>query len=379
MSDKRKEREERKGPPLDVTPEATNPDLCDWMERLFDGEFPMKLVAVEIHGKSGVLERGFEHDHKDFKPNQPKPQKQEFVELSNRFLAAAQRDCDMRRRPQNYVVEAYNNLKSADPYSRFPLPLFPKSTYLSALNKGKNGEHGHNGIDEDEDGSDPFARDKLLRRLDRMATEHRAVFELMLISIGQSLQLTSTTNAELREHVDTLMKRWVDATESAEKAKSGEADRALARAKQEFWLKQMSEGFSYAKMLIPVGLKRIAGKDVLPGTANEEMVVLNEFVKGCTDEQLEAMFGRWSEPDPQGNVRQVKPGIFTERQSYIIEFVRLGKLDPKKILNLLPGSEDEVKQEQLAALVQIGIKQTQLEPLQLFFFALMERKAKGQA
>lgn len=374
--DERPSKKKRVEKPIPVTPDATNPDLTEWMETLFDGEYPGKLTLVQLVGRTPPLARGDQIDSYDFLPakrtdSKPteKPSKEFFVSLSNRFITAAQRDCDMLQKQQKYGVEPYNSIKGADPYARYPLLLQPKRFYLEDLKKHEEDDEGN------AEWRDRYGSDKLLRRMDQNDKAEEWRTEQFSTSIGGMFKFLENAAIRSQDNVDRLMSRNFELFTLLEKALSGQADRELALEKQRFWLEQMKDGAGLIKGMLPQFVNKFAGQQVMPQRSTEA-IVLENFLKNCKPEQKEAAFGRWTTP-PQGEEPQlIAQGLFTVRQMLVISGIIDGKMNGDEIDLLIPPGEDAITPEQMMGAQQI-FTMSQLMPLQNLIMERMEKRAKA--
>lgn len=368
-----RERGEDRGRPLPVTPDPSIPELAEWMERLFDEEHPQKIEVIAVFGRHHQTHDAKAMDTQPFKPNQAKPTKEYCVTLSNRFLAAAHRDCDTRRREQVYEILASNPAKGADPYTCYTICLEPRTRYLKLDAKGDPDE-------DDPDGGDKFGGDKLLRRVSTVFEDDRERANMALGAFGgvQGVMrdMLKDTYTMLKESMDQnrqLVQQNIAMMKEVETAKSSEADRELSRDKQRFWLEQIKDGTSLVKGLLPHVVNRAAGAEILPNARKPESVSLEMFISGCSEAQIEAAFGKYADvPDAEGRPTLLAPGIFSVRQTYIIDGVAKGALDVDK-LDLLIDGQDAITTEQFEGALRI-FGDNKLIPLRALFMERVQRR-----
>lgn len=355
-------------PPKDktqVTPEPARPDLFAFLERLFDGadQKPEKIELRQAHGSS-ANKYTIQLDMWEFKINQPKPQREQIVALSNKILDIAQGHCNALGKQQRYGVLARHYGKGDSPYAVHVIALKPKSA--GAYDAIASTE-------EDEDGfSDPRRRDNLLQfsleHLKAGDENERWRQQQFSEGVGDIIEKYQALVQQLMTQNLELQKEHRELFKTADEALSRKSERDLAAKMQDFKIEAMRDGLTFFKQMVPVGVNMITGKQTIPTKNSAESIAIAQFLEGLAEPQAKQLFG---EIDTEKNELKEGTGIFTPMQAMI--FARVAKCDlPPEALDQLFAGEHAVNEDQIARASQV-VSAQQFMPL---IGLLLSRKKK---
>lgn len=359
-----------------VTPQPSRQSFFDWIEDKFNGReampryFELKVAA----NQSGTQYRPDTLHQKEFKPNIKKPEREEMVELSNKFVAVAQEHCNEVGRPQGYVVLAINHIKGAHPYGVYFMKLRPTQFQgLSHLDTGS-------GSDE-EILSDGMHRDLLLRHSleHQKANDEHARFmqDGLQRSTASILQLQQEIIRELRLENNALKGQQLDWYKAVQSAHDTTLEREMKAAQNKVKMEIIERGAGLLLQMVPVvakTLERNKNGGALPENGSlvgpsPESVAIEQFVRTLSEAQKVALFGQF---DQVGNH---VPGIFTSEQVRVFADVGELKVPPSLLQALLPGGPCAITAVQIAK-AQEHVPMDQLMPL---YAMIQEGQAQDQA
>jgi hypothetical protein len=325
-------KEDRRDEQRQIIPTAEDPEMFAWLERLFeinpapppsDSEkgkpnpkpepdaFPEMIALLPMYGPRDY---GKQITYKSWKPMSSRvPSREELVEMSNFFLATAQRECNALKRPHKYALVATSTLKGAAPYERFSFDLNPTGR-----------EHKEGQIIPASDDDDTH-RDRLLST----ALAHGRWNQEQTNEVtGSVMTLQQEIIREQREWIRQMeadRRQWIITTEEALDRKS-ERDIRADRAK--VINSVLVEGVQVVKQLAPSMIAYMT-----KGKAGLDTGV-KQFVDGLTKEQAALLFGVID--TTSGQITEA--GILTSDQVFLINDIIRGAIDPKRLSDLIPGS-----------------------------------------
>lgn len=343
-------------------PTPKRPDFFEWLESLFDGstQFPEKIEWRVIEGKKrdrlGPLIRDIV-----YKPNAPKPSREEIVALSNKILNDVQYDCDVQRRPVIYQVAALHFVRDSDYYARFLISCSPR-----ALGSG----HGAPRDGEEGDGEESEAQrvvNQVLRHQETMVGLFGAAFEGIL-------DRQDRMNERAYDRIERLEARQEKLVDMLERAQSLEVEREEKRMWNRLKIEGVQKTLDMAMVMVPPVIARLTGQKQEPGTETPETLTLKNFMDRLTDEQRDQVFGVYGgEPD----YKLLKPGVLSWPQAEL--FVQIAQcLTPvDRIDELMPGGPLAISMDQIKKLAAI-VPMEQLAPLHLIFEARQRKQQAAQ-
>lgn len=339
------------------TPIPTRPDLMDFIEDKFDGKdaFPRFLeLKIALGPNGGAWKDDIVHQ-REFKPNQKVPERNEMVELSNKFVSIAQNHCNQLQKPQGFVVLAVNHAKSAHPYGVYYMKLRPTVHIPIGTGNGHGGNGGVQGEDEEETGSQHY--DGFMRTgLDHIKenNEHtRYVYDSSQKTTGEIFSLMMELIREQRTANQALESQKLNWYKAMEEAFSTRQDREMAAESHKLKMEMLAHGGKFLMQMVPVVAKSLearknghgarppAAAANAPITDSAESIAVKQFVAGLTEEQRIGLFGYFNEQSEH------VPGAFTGQQVRI--FAQVAELQmPASALDLLMVGEHAVTPDQVA-------------------------------
>lgn len=363
-----------KNPPKKTTGTITPVDeeLTEWLHRLWDLKEQPESIAVYQAFARNKITRGERIFIENFKPNQ-KLDREDYVLLANRIIAAAQHDCDCIRQEQHYLIIATDIGIGSEPTVRRLGPLLPKRHYLQ-----KNHLATAAAINESEEDKKDFA-DQNFRFAELTISKVQFEQQRADAHVNNAIKMYQDITADLREENAQLRAANIALFNQAQQAQ----DESLRRQNDRLWLESkrqlFMEGMRFVKNLAP-GLIASAhqgnGQGQGEGQGNgqgEQSVVdkmqiqlVTNFLQDCKDTGVDIqLFGDWQEQD--GKMTCVSPGIFRPEQVAILLRVRKGA--PLDTLdNLIPncGKPEAITDEQIMKAMQIvspGVGSSMIELL----------------
>lgn len=384
----RTEKQLSRGERPNVTPQPSRPALFDWVEDKFDGResMPRYFELRLAFGPGGMNYRPEKIWQKEFKPNMKKPERDEMVELSNKFLSLAQDHCNEVGKPQGFVILAVNHVKDSQPYGMYYMKLRP-TQFAPRDDGGPGGSGGGGGFDGSEEGirSDATHRDALLgHSLEHQKSndEHvRFMYDGMLKSWAGTFALQQEIVRELRTENQALKGQQLDWYKAMQEAYSTAEDRKMKADQHRVKMELLERGAGMLMQMIPVVAKSLEKKGTpgeLPPAAppgappapigpSSESIAIHAFNQGLSDEQKVALFGHINE---QG---QHVPGALTMQQVQIIAQVGECSAHPSALSLLYPGGAHAISMEQVGKM-QEAVPMDQLMPL---YAIMMESKRES--
>jgi hypothetical protein len=354
---------------VQVTPEASRPDLFQFLEKLFDGadQKPERIELRQAYG-DGARKYGTVVIQKEYKANAAKPSRELLVSLSNELLDLAQRNCNELRKPYRYAILAKHYAKSDDYYGCFLLSMRPKQP------AAEGDDVGHAGDDEDEN-TDAKRRDSLLDysiahlkqsdENDRWRQDQHATSTGDIIEKYQNLvQMLMSQNLEMQREHRELFK-------TADEALSKKSERDLAVKMQDFKMGMMSDGFKFIQQMAPVVVNKLQGKTPGVGETSAESMAVKSFLEGLSEKQAAALFG----DDASGT--WTENGIFTHAQAKIFSAVAQCQVAPSELDRLLDG-EHAVREDQIMR-AQTIVASQQFMPLVALVLSRKPKKLEASS
>lgn len=372
MAEKDDDKKKKDVKPNPVTPESSDPDLVDWLLRLFDGEFPERVEVVQLFGPQS-RHRGVTVATESV-PQVSEPWKQEKgVDVANHFLRQAQKHANTVGKAVKYAVLATNTRKSDRPYATYCFSLKPKAAGLVEYEGSPPSE-----FDDDEGGhGDGLGSDRLLRRFVEFSKDDRWRVEQYHGSSGQLLKMYQEQLDRREGYIKDLMSMWIEGQKMVHSTNL-EMFKLQQDAKyQDLKLKMLGEVGSMVAGLLPHAVNKITGKQTLPenGTSPESLQI-RAFLKSMEDDvgQVHKIFGKYNDDNTLES-----PGILTPRQTMIIFEVARGTMAPENLFALIDDGQDKVQLEQLAALQSVLRESQKLPLMALFGDITTKREAALQA
>lgn len=356
-----RDRERQKERPSTGTPAPSDAQLTLFLERQWeDQESPQRLEVYALHGPMARRRAKDPLYRKDYKANPPKPEKEKIVELANNILSACKNDCNVIGKPVRYTVLAFDERRGSAAVGQHPLLMEPDQLIANG-----------NGYDEED--TDGFAGDRLLKRADILYRDYQWWQEHSSNAVGGVLEMVMTENARLREDNQELFRKLMESNTKLEEARSQEEDRRITRMKAQFWLDQMKDGATLVKGIFPQLVNKATGKEIMKVTQTTESLVLCNFFNSCSEQQVEAAFGKY---DQEGN--QIQGGVFTKRQAVILDGVARGTVPVERLGDLIGEGPDAVTMEQIAAAQRI-FTQAQLGPIMMAIANVQKQQPQNGA
>lgn len=345
-----------------VIPDATNPELFKAIERWFSGDDqrPQKIEVRQAYGP-GARKYGTVVDYKEWKENSAKPGREELVGLSNRFLDAAQSNCNALGKSHKYGILAKHHTKQSDYYAAFVVALRPT----------QDAEYDPNDPDLvgdiDDVTPDVKRRDSLLeysiahiKAADEnerwRQDQHSQSTGDLLSKYSEFLSIMVAQNME-------LMKEHRELFRTADEALSHKADRDRMLKDQEFKHSMFLEGFNFLKQIAPVALSQIKGKQAALGEPSPESLGVKTFLEGLSEPQAKALFGTLDE-----NGRLKGDGIFSVEQIELFAGIAEAKIPATEMSRLLEGGNLAINTTQMSA-AQAELSPRQIMPLMALIMA----------
>lgn len=351
-----------------VSPE--DHELTTWLHRIWHrGNPPERIEVWQAFGRNRLV-RGEMVHHEDFKADE-KLDAEAANKLADEIMAACQHDCDCseRRRPRFYLIVVIDPHRRASPLTRSIGPLLPKRSYIE----------GEDDSAEDDD-EITFQSAKSIMfgyiresheqiRFDKTRADHVT---------GDLLFLYNNMVDRQQVFIEKLMNNQIAFMDRLNEAEDRRLDRDVIREKEKLKVGFMRDAARGARNLLPVlfggdedgagdknaAQKRLPGGNAAGGTAidygpSTERNLVDAFMSDIDEEEglSIALFGDFV---VEGNkMRQVKPGIFTVQQYYILEGVRRGTLPIEKLDELLPesGHENAVTMDQFNRASDAGVSE----------------------
>lgn len=357
----REERESRRERPNTGTPAVSGEAakvLTFLEEQCCEGEMIQRLELFPSYGGSAI-KKGEPLDRKDWKGNPPAPKKEELVALANRFVRVAQNKANSDGKRCKFLLNAYDERRGSSPVGGHPFSVSPNAELL----------------DEDEDRED--MQSLQLRRYREGVEDLRFSQAQNNAVVGDAFKMAMELTSKLTGFLDIFMTRYKEEWQARETAETGRLDRDLARDKQKFWLDKTGQLVDTGKQLLPLAVEKWAGKPLLGSGLHPYAVSLKSFIEGCSADQKEKLFGKWSR-DAEGRPVEplLEPGVLTIDQALVIDRVTKGEFDPAALFELLEGGKVAIRADQLSAISQF-VPQQQLMPLFILFKQMEEKRQQG--
>lgn len=366
MSEKESKRDEKevKDRPT-VVPEPADVATFEFFSSLFTADSMPQIIELrQAFGQGGRTYSEAVIWQKEFRQNTV-PSQTEVIELVNKFLDIAQRNCDELGRATGYGFLFKNHLKSDKYYAVWYKKLSPKSRYVDA-----DGDAGG----EDDIVSDAKRRDTLLAfSLDHMRESdlnERWRQEQFAKSVGdiigkyqEMLSMSMNHNLHLMQHNRELVKQ-------NDEAQSHKLERELAAKKEEFRMQMLHDGFNFLKGMVPVAVNQITGKQTIPTADTTESLGIRAFLDSLSKQQAEQLFGELdASGQPDGN------GIFTAEQTQIFAGVASNQMPPSMLDQLFDGPL-AIQGEQVVK-AQSVVSQQQIMPLMGLIMSMKKKQFDG--
>ena len=349
-----------------VIPQATNPRLTAFLERLWGEDRTEGPLVIRLRQKAG---RGKYYDDtiekKDFKPGSKIPEKSEIVAISNWLITTAQQHCDSLGHSAIYGVLAENPKIDAYPYSTFLLHMRPADAF------GADSEEQITIADKQRTAlvGDSIAHNREFQ-------EHlRSVFDMLTQAVGQSLQYKQMEVRELREDSRQLREANLQLLRMREEVESKRFERERLIRRDERIDFALQSGFRLVGKLVPVIGQAMQLDRAQKGDANtvrpEEMErdalqqLINHFADTPEDQQKRAaIFGYFHKTDrmidpgdgtpehPPIFEHVYKPGILSEAQVLLISEIVERKAHPDAAMRLMEGGDLEITADQAMGIAQ---------------------------
>jgi hypothetical protein len=371
MSDKKEERRQKEKETEETarytsSVKAEDPDLAEWIMQQWNGEYLDLLDIAAVYNRGKVF--GNVVDREPFAASAPIDMER-AVELCNRFVGAAVRDCTrVIRKPQNYYVRAHHTKRGGEPIDNFPLYIQPRTTAMTLRDPG--GGVGALTGDDDEEG---LAADKLsLTYVSRLIeagqfdkTHYAAVFgDLLMSSREEKRELRGYINDLMLMHKSTYAE-LMTSMRAREEALSAAEDRYASRELTKLKVELLKDGVRTGRNLLTslFGKSLSGGEGDGSGGGNgdsgnngngqksEERLLLDNFINDCKSAGItEKLFGVWKKND-KNEAELVAPGVFLPDQWVLLMHVWQGRLPAAALDDLDPesGRPLAVTMKQIAA------------------------------
>ena len=302
---------------VQVQPHTDNEALCDFLEASFSQEvFPDRITVQTVAGV-GCKQRGTALKTYPYKPNVPKPTRENLVALSNEISALAQNDCEGIGKPQRYGVHVWNAAQSEAPVSRLLLPKRPK---------GLIDADGDSISFEEEGGHDKHVHDAF-----KQVHEHnRFMIEQFHESLGALVDRFTSRMDTIEDRNEKLTEKNFTLIERLEDFVSKDHVRKMDMAMQELKVSAIKEGIDTVKSLLPVLINQATGKQTIPTSETTESIAVKNFLSSLTNEQTLELFG-WSNEKSEF----VQAGIFDSDQTTLFTSISKCEVSGDNIDNLV--------------------------------------------
>lgn len=378
MSDKNREK-------TTIEPIPSDPELFEWLERLFDGptEFPDVLDVHSVFGK--LKERlGPRIDQVPFAPQaketkdkekegrssekperSKRPSREELVALSNRIRHGCQRDCNEQGKNITYGVHARSFARSDEYYTRYIFTCKSKAV----ASRGQNGEPFDDGDDDDTHPAIRYYNQKLGHD-ERMFHAYGSAFEGLLDRQDRALEREAATNERLRTSNERLL-------DLVEKLQSNNHQRLLDMQWNEMKIKSVEKGLDLAIGLAPPIINQLTGKKLIQTSETPESLTLKSFFKAesaggkLTVQQADAAFGKH---DNEGKL--IEPGVLSKDQVNLLWDIANCSTATDQLDRFFPGADLEISQEQILSLQKI-FSTEQLAPVVAMIMMRMQNRTQA--
>jgi hypothetical protein len=337
---------------------AQDEELTLWLNKLWArNEPPERIEVYQIHKRNFRGEMIF---HEDFKPG-TKLDIEQANKLANEILAAAENDCNAVRKESSYQIAVIDNNRKINPLVRRIGPLQPNT--FRALSK----------IGEDDEGDDDTDATALnLRAIKEGLEQVRWDKQRNDKILGELLYLLDSTCRNQQNVIDKLFAQQTADRESVQTALDRGADRETMREREKFRIGMWKDGLRTARNLLPglfdkesAALAPVSPQNVVAGQPPQpriskaippERTLVDNFLTDCEEAKIDiALFGDFDERD--GKLVQIKPGIFTFDQFYILAGVRNSQLPVEALDQLIPqcGHANAITEEQINKASEAGV------------------------
>jgi hypothetical protein len=363
--DKEAKSKDKDRPPT-VAPEPASVELFEFIVKHFsNGSMPQLIELRQAFGPGGRHYAENAIDSWEFRLNQPVPSHTELIEMTNKILALAQRDCDELGKATGYGILFKNHVKSDKYYGVFYKKLSPKSRYIDS----ESGE-----ADGDDVIPDAKRRDSLLAfSLEHMRESdlnERWRSEQFAKSTGGILEHYQQLAAMLMKQNLELMHEHREMVKQTDDALSHKIERELAAKKEEFRMQMLGDGFNFLKGMLPVAVNQITGKQTIPTDKSNESIAVQSFLDGLSKAQAEQLFGHF---DEGGGLKG--DGIFSSEQTQIFAGVAQCRVPPAALDQLIEGAH-AVTEAQTAQAMTV-LSQQQVMPLLALIMSLKKKQMDG--
>ena len=375
-----------------VIPQPARSDFFEWLEKLWeDGQRPDAIEIRTANGRVGRFQYGPPVVRpKEWKPNAPRPTREQIVALSNEFLNAAQLNCNGLGTGQRYAVLVRNFTKSEGYYCVFMLKMKPNLS-LPFEGDGSDGGGGGIGGDGDDDGdeegdglTDGKWKNKFLGfslAHVKEGNEHRrweqdhysqamgGVFATMERLIERLFEQENKKT----EQMNTMFSQRLEYFKAMEDALSKRQEREIQLKKEEFKIAIQEKGVQVLMQYLPIVANKVSGKQLLPTKHSPESLACQAFIEGLKEEQLTAVFGTRT---PDGQL--VGDGLFTKEQTTLFFAIAECTAPGDAMDQFMPGGPCELTDEQILK-AQTLVGMDQLMPLAALVMERQKAKQQQQA
>jgi len=334
---------------------AEDEALSLWLGQQWVRESPERIELWQMFGRK----RGEMIHHEDFKLGE-KLDVEQANKLANDLLASAQNDCDSATKESKYQLAIIDRNRKSQPLVRGIGPLQPKRAY--AITKA-----GADDDDEDESLNLRYAKTTLDEcRWDKQ--RHDRVMDGMLLLQNSLIQDLRRDRAELMASNMAIFQQLQDAQDRA-------LDRELIREREKFKRTLWEDGLRTVRNILPGFMNNGASNGTAPNPppsngngnghstapvkdygASPERALVDNFLYDCEKTKIDiALFGDWDDQD--GKLVQIKPGIFSAEQFYILVGVRNGRFPAEALDELMPdsGQKNAITEEQVKKAGEAGV------------------------
>jgi hypothetical protein len=360
---------------------AEDEALSLWLGQQWVRESPERIELWQMFGRK----RGEMIHHEDFKLGE-KLDVEQANKLANDLLASAQNDCDSATKESKYQLAIIDRNRKSQPLVRGIGPLQPKRAY--AITKA-------GADDDDEDALD--AKSIALKYAQIGITQTQWATNRNDRVVEGMLVLQHNIIKNQQEVLNNMFAQQVTMFKELQSAKNEELDRELIREREKFKRTLWEDGLRTVRNILPGFMNNGASNGTAPNPppsngngnghstapvkdygASPERALVDNFLYDCEKTKIDiSLFGDWDDQD--GKLVQIKPGIFSAEQFYILVGVRNGRFPAEALDELMPdsGQKNAITEEQVKKAGEAGV--TEGIGMAIIQLVALRKRAKEEA
>jgi hypothetical protein len=355
-------------------PIPADPKFVEFLLSLWSqNTVPQKIEVWTVRNSKGKIHRLSQiRPPVVYPPTSKEPTQEELVELSNRILYDAQRNCDVLGKQQTYGVIPYQFGSGDDYICVWPITLKPKERILG----GSRSEGLDGGLDDDDDdmsGLGGGAQARLLtyslKQNEQSLADRRFLMHEVLEIVRDSNEQLRAENESLRRQLESMHKQSLENIKLQQELLDRSQERKLKARWSEVGIGTVEKTVETGLAMLPPLLNRLSGKEVVKTSESMESIIVANFIKSITPEQARTAFGYQGEGMPS-----LPDAIFTNDQAALFGAIAAKQLPGDKVDEFLPGGKLEITGDQLMRAQQCFTPE-QLYPIGDLIRSRMERKA----